>query len=347
MYLVSINFGSETFKYAIFDKDSLKELHRDNINIFKISLDAKKKIFSRLARLVDPREIKAVGHRYVNGGDELTRTTKLSPKVLKELKKMHSLAPLHNPNNYLGVELSKKIWPQVDHYAVFDTAFYQTLPEYTRVYALPWKMYSKMGIKRMGFHGISHNYVLDQISQKIGKPKNRLNLISVHLGGGCSVTAIKKGQAIDTSMGYTPLEGLAMMSRSGDLDLGAALEIMKKQKYTPDKMLLFLNKRCGMQGLAGTSNFKAIIDRAQKGNSRACLSFDMFVYRVKKYIASYYGILGKTDAIGFTGGIGYYSALTRRAVCRGLPFLKDVKVFPIQANEERAIALQIKSQLKK
>jgi len=309
--ILVLNCGSQSIKWKVFDKKfKLK-------NQGKVS--NKKALKKELKKIQE--EIDLVGHRVVHGGDEFLKPTKITKSVLKKLKKYNKLAPLHNPYNLLGVKIAQKIFPKAKHVAVFDTEFFTDLPFVSKNYALPEKLRKKY--KRFGFHGISHEYV----SQKVKSSR----VISCHLGGGCSITAIKNGKAIDTSMGFTPMEGLIMMTRSGDIDPGIVLDLGKKAKK-------ILNKQSGMKGLTGEDKMLKILKKKNKKNKQA---LEMFVYRIRKYIGAYYAILGGCDVLVFTGMIGAGDLITRKLVCKDLKILKGVKVISIKPEEELAIAQKI------
>ncbi|MFH1575321.1 MAG: acetate/propionate family kinase, partial [Candidatus Nealsonbacteria bacterium] len=278
--------------------------------------------------------IKVVGHRVVHGGQKFRNPTQVTPSILKELHKYDKLAPLHNPFNLLGIEVALKVFPKIKQIAVFDTGFYKDLPEEALIYTLPESVRKKYGFQRFGFHGISHKYAA---ALSCGK-----KVISCHLGGGCSISAVKNGQAIDTSMGFTPLEGLIMMSRCGDIDPGIVLELAKT--LSPQKADKILNHESGLKGICGSSDMKEILKKADEGDKKANLALKIFVYRIQKYIGAYFAILGGCDTLVFTGAIGAGSLRIRQMICRGLTILNKpnkVKILTVKPNEELAIAQEI------
>jgi len=221
-----------------------------------------------------------------------------------------------------GYEIARELLPEVPHVAVFDTAFHQTMPEHAYIYGLPMVLYRRHSIRRFGFHGTSHRYLTFRMEKLLGKPASEFNLITCHLGNGCSITAVQRGRSVDTSMGFTPLEGLIMGTRSGDLDPAVVLHIMAKEELTLHEANTLLNKHSGLIGVSGVSNdMRELIKESQKGNKPAQLAIDLFCYRLKKYISAYFGALGGADALAFTGGIGENSPLVRELSCRGLDCL--------------------------
>lgn len=302
------------------------------------------------------KAILAIGHRVVHGGEEFIRPTLITRKNIKRLEKYNGLAPLHNPANLMGIKAALNLLTGIPNIAYFDTAFYQTIKDKTFLYAIPKKYYKKYKIRRFGFHGISHQYVVEKAIQKNPKSKiknqnhkskiKKLKIISCHLGGGCSVTASVDGKAVDTSMGFTPLEGLMMMTRSGDIDPSIPLFLQKKEKISVKKVDKILNFESGIYGICGEKNWLKVIERMEKGDKLARLAFDMFCYRIKKYIGAYYAILGGLDILIFTGAIGAGKSITRRTICQGLPFLRNVKILAIPTDEELMIAGEVLRKLK-
>ena len=270
-------------------------------------------------------EIQLIGHRVVHGGEKYQQAALINAKVIKDIKDLCPLAPLHNPHALTCIQECKKILPKIKQVAVFDTAFHQTIKPLAFLYALPIELYQKHQIRRYGFHGINHKYVSSEAIKLLSKAKKRhTNIISCHLGNGCSVTAIKNGKSVETSMGFTPLEGLIMGTRSGDLDPALPMELSKILKLSPSDINQFLNKKSGLLGLTGiSSDMRTIHQAAQKGNAKAIFAMDMFSYRLAKYINSYIGVLGGLDALIFTGGIGEYAWYIRSRV---LQYLKHLKV---------------------
>jgi acetate kinase len=267
-------------------------------------------------------EISAVGHRVVHGGEDFVESVLVTDKVIGVIEKNQDLAPLHNPPNLTGLRAAMKLLPGVPNVAVFDTAFHQTVPEHAYIYALPHAFYTKHRIRRYGFHGTSHRYVSLQAARRLGKPPEKTNLITVHLGNGCSMTAVKGGKSVDTSMGLTPLEGLVMGTRSGDIDPAIPFFLATKEGFDLPAIDETLNKKSGLLGISGvSSDMREVIAAAEDGNARAKLALKIFAYRVKKYIGAYAAALGKLDAVVFTGGIGENSALIRAMACENLGIL--------------------------
>jgi acetate kinase len=306
-------------------------------------------------------EIGAVGHRVVHGGEEFTDSVIINDKVIVSIKKFADLAPLHNPPNLAGILAAQHHLPNVKQVACFDTAFHATIPKVAYMYALPYELYKKYGIRRYGFHGISHRYVARRAATIMGKGKYEINAITCHLGNGCSVTAVKEGESIDTSMGLTPLEGVPMGTRSGDLD-PAILFYLAGKGYDVNELNTLCNKQSGLLGLSGISNdMRNLQEYANKGDARAKLAIDVFCYRIKKYVGAYAAVLDTVDAVVFTGGIGENSVFMREKICNAVTQIgvkldltknKDaiakeaeintkeskVKVFVIPTNEQAAIA---------
>ena len=286
----------------------------------------------------NPQEIEAVGHRVVHGGESFASTTVITPEVKSEIKKLFSLAPLHNPANYLGIEVSEKIFTKAKQIAVFDTAFHQTLPEKAYKYAIPRSFYKEHGIRVYGFHGTSHKHVSKKASEYLQNPLAKL--ITVHLGNGCSMTAVDAGKSMDTSMGFGPLNGLVMGTRSGDVDPFIIFHLVNQLGYSLDQVNNVLNKQSGMLGLTGFSDMRDVTKAIAEGNEEAELAYKIYAYRIKKYIGAYAAILNGLDAIVFTGGVGENDINVRRLVCTDMDFLGinlDVERNRIRSNEVREI----------
>ena len=265
-------------------------------------------------------EIKAIGHRVVHGGEYFNSSVIVNEDVIEKLKKLIPLAPLHNPANIMGIEIAQKILPNVPNVAVFDTAFHQTMPSSNFMYALPYEDYKEYGVRKYGFHGTSHYYVSNEAKKLLNKDDSKI--IVCHLGNGSSVCAVKDGKSIDTSMGLTPLEGLIMGTRSGDIDAGVLSYLMEKKNMNVNETVNYLNKKSGLLGVSGiSSDLREIIEASKNGDERAKISIDMKCNRIKKYICSYAGILEGVDAICFTAGIGENADLVREKVCSGLEFM--------------------------
>lgn len=266
--------------------------------------------------------IQAVGHRVVHGGEQFTRSTRITPEVLGVIEACVPLAPLHNPANVIGIRVAQTLFPNLPHTAVFDTAFHQTLPAHAYLYPAPYEWYEKYNVRRYGFHGTSHQYVTQQAAQLLGRPYEALALISAHLGNGCSATAVLNGRSIDTSMGLTPLEGLVMGTRSGDVDPSLHQYIADQTGQSLEEITAVLNKQSGLLGLSGLSNdMRTLLEAAENGHQQAQLAIDVFCYRLAKTIGGYAVALGRLDALIFTGGIGEHAAQIRAKVVNQLGVL--------------------------
>ncbi|MBU3091614.1 acetate kinase [Clostridium sp. CM028] len=318
----------------------------------------------------DLSEIDAVGHRIVHGGEKYAESVIINDEVMKNLEECAKLAPLHNPANIIGINACKALMSSTPMVATFDTAFHQTMPEVAYIYPLPYDLYTKHGIRKYGFHGTSHKYVSDKAAKMMGKDIKDLKLITCHLGNGASISAVQNGKSVETSMGFTPLEGIAMGTRCGNIDPAIIIYIMQELKLTIDEANDLMNKKSGVLGISGvSSDFRDIEDAAWKdGNHRAQLALDIFVYKVKKFIGSYAAVMGGVDAIIFTAGLGENSPETREDICKGLEFLGAVldkaknkirgkeaeistedsktKILVIPTNEELVIARDTKALIK-
>ncbi len=268
--------------------------------------------------LDDPHEISAVGHRVVHGGEEFSESVQIDQQVLASIDRYADLAPLHNPANLTGIRAAMHALPDVPHVACFDTAFHATIPKVAHLYALPHGVYEQYGVRRYGFHGSSHRYVAGRTAQLLGRAPAETNCITVHLGNGCSITAVRLGKSVDTSMGLTPLEGLVMGTRSGDID-PAILFYLADKGYDLASLNRLCNKQSGLLGVSGLSNdMRTLTEAAAGGHAQAQLAIDIFCYRVRKYLGAYLAVLGRTDAISFTGGIGERAVGVRSEICGGL-----------------------------
>ncbi|MBO0360307.1 acetate kinase [Hymenobacter sp. BT186] len=281
----------------------------------------------QLGVIQNPSEVEVVGHRVVHGGEEFAATVLIEPAVKEAIRKLFPLAPLHNPANYRGIEVAEKTFPQAKQVAVFDTAFHQTIPEPAYRYAIPTELYTEQGIRVYGFHGTSHKYVTEQAAQYLNNPAARL--VSVHLGNGCSIAAVRNGQSVDTSMGFGPLAGLVMGTRSGDIDPSVVFHLISQLNYTPEQVSALLNKQSGMLALTGLSDMRDITAALEAGDANARLAYDLYAYRIKKYIGAYAAALNGLDALVFTAGVGENDALVRKLVCQNMDYLS------IQLNEEK------------
>lgn len=263
-------------------------------------------------------ELYGIGHRVVHGGEKFREPTIINREVIETIRQLIPLAPLHNPPNLLGIEVALEAAPQVPQVAVFDTAFHQSIPPWAFRYALPQNLYEDHHVRRYGFHGTSHYYVAKQAALHLNRPLDSLNLITLHLGNGASVTAIENGRSVDTSMGMTPLEGLIMGTRSGDIDPALIFYLAGEVDYTLDEVESLLNKKSGLKGICGVNDMREIEQLVEKGDPAARLAIEMYCYRIKKYIGAYYAALGRVDALVFTGGIGENAADIRSRCCKGL-----------------------------
>ncbi|WP_400191813.1 acetate/propionate family kinase [Hymenobacter sp. B81] len=309
----------------------------------------------------NPADIHVVGHRVVHGGEAFAATTRITPAVKAKIKSLFALAPLHNPANYLGIEVAEELFPQAHQVAVFDTAFHQTLPEHAFRYALPAPLYHQHGIRAYGFHGTSHKYVSAQAAAYLQNAEARL--ITVHLGNGSSITAVQGGRSLDTSMGLGPMGGLVMGTRAGDIDPSIIFHLIHQLGYSPDEVNTLLNKHSGMLGLTGHSDMRDVGQAVAAGDPAAILALQLYAYRIRKYLGAYAAALGGLDAVVFTAGVGENDAAVRRLACQGLEFLgihlddarnqasarglreistpaSPVKVLVIPTNEELEIARQ-------
>ena len=400
MVILVLNCGSSSIKYQVIDMEQTgstllakglveriglsdgvlthKPVGRENFELHRAIPDHTTGIRLVLDALTDPAhgvvgsldEIKAVGHRVAHGGEFFPQSCIVDEDVKRKIRSLFEIAPLHNPANLEGVLSIEKVLPGTPQVTVFDTSFHQTIPAMNYLYALPHAYYEKYRVRKYGFHGTSHQYVSRRAADILGKPYESLKLIICHLGNGASVSAIKDGRCIDTSMGLTPLEGLVMGTRAGDVDVAAVTYIMKKENLTVDEMDNILNKKSGVLGISGvSSDFRDIEEAAEHGNDRAETALDVFAYKVAKRIGAYAAAMNGVDAIVFTAGLGENSGTTRRAICDYLGFLgvhidsynnslrgkaleisatdSRVRVFVIPTNEELVIARDTKELLDK
>ncbi len=274
-----------------------------------------------LGVIKDRKEVAAVGHRVVHGGERFKASVKIDDAVLEGIEECFDMAPLHNPPNVKGYRAARAVLPDVPHVAVFDTSFHQTMPKHAYLYGLPFVLYERYGIRRYGFHGTSHRFVSRRLADLMGRSPDEsgLRLITCHLGNGCSVAAIQGGRSVDTSMGFTPLEGLVMGTRCGDMDPAVVLHVMQREELGTAEANAMLNKHSGLLGVSGVSNdMRALLEAEAAGNERARAAIDLFCYRLRKYIASYVGALGGIDGLAFAGGIGENSPDIRRRALGGL-----------------------------
>jgi len=387
MNILVVNCGSSTLKFQLIDSET--EQVKASGNCERIGLDGRIKYnagshkteletslpdhavaISKVFDLLTDKkngvigsldEIHAIGHRLVHGGEKFSSSVVINEDIIKEIETCNDLAPLHNPANILGIRACQRAMPRIKHVAVFDTAFHQTMPAKAYLYALPKEYYSKYGVRRYGFHGTSHSFVSKRLAELAGLDYGNSKLIICHIGSGASVSAVKNGKSIDTSMGMTPLEGLVMGTRSGDIDPAIIEFICQKENISVNEMSMILNKKSGLLGLSGVSNdFRDIQEALENGNEDAANAYDVFIYRIIKYIGAYYMVLGGADAIAFTAGIGENSGEVRKSIMDGLSAIgveideeankkrgeevllstpsSKVPVWSVPTNEELAIA---------
>ena len=393
MNVLVVNCGSSSLKYQLIDMDNEAVLAKgqfekigaedaifthkrpdaEKLERVEPILDHKQALKILLDILVDAEfgvissmdEIDAVGHRVVHGAEKFADSVLITPAVMEALEECAKIAPLHNPPNIQGIEACEAIMPKVPQVAVFDTAFHQTMPAEAFLYGLPYEAYTELGVRRYGFHGTSHKYVAQRVAELMGKHMSDLRIISCHLGNGSSVSAIKAGRSIDTSMGFTPLSGLIMGTRCGDIDPAIVPFLMDKWDMTYHEIDAIMNKKSGVLGISGVSNdFRVIEEAAEEGNKRAQLALDMFHYKVRSTIGAYAAVMGGVDVIVFTAGSGENGIGNRDAICNGLEYLgtrldrernnvrgketeisvegSKVKIFVVPTNEEIMIARDTK-----
>jgi len=388
MKVLVINAGSSSVKYYLYRMPEAEVLargaverigeaeaqlthsingrtHTNRVTVSDVN-DALGLVFDTLVRedigvVEDISEIGAVGHRVVHGGEEFTGSVIVDEQVIASIEKYADLAPLHNPPNLAGILAVQRRLADMTQVACFDTAFHATIPEVAYMYGLPYELYQKYRIRRYGFHGISHRYIARRAAALMGRGKYEINAITCHLGNGCSITAVKEGRSVDTSMGFTPLEGVPMGTRSGDLD-PAILFYLGEKGYDPQALQSLCNKQSGLLGISGLSNdIRSLLQLADEGHKRARLAIDVFCYRIRKYIGAYAAVLEPLDAVVFTGGIGENAACLRKQICTGMSQIgirldpaaneaalaeetlisaadSPVKIFVIATNEQLAIA---------
>lgn len=350
MKILVLNCGSSSIKYKLYNMDNNAVMAQGGIekiglpgSFLKLTMpDGSKKIIEEdipehtkgvqfifqvltdkeLGAISSLDELDAVGHRMVHGGEKFNKSVVLTTEVLEAFIACNDLAPLHNPANLKGVNAVSALLPNIPQVGVFDTAFHQTMPDYAYMYALPYEMYEKYGIRRYGFHGTSHRYVSQRVCDYLGISPEGKRIITCHVGNGGSISAVKDGKCMDTSMGLTPLEGLMMGTRSGDIDGGAVTFIMDKEGLDATGMSNLLNKQSGVAGITGvSSDMREVIVAAKEGNDRCRLALQMYAYRVKKYIGAYAAAMGGVDIVLFTGGVGENQADMREAFCNGLDYM--------------------------
>ena len=389
MKTLIINCGSSSLKYQLIDMSTEKSLVQGLVERIGIEgslltqkVEGKEKYVINediknhkdaiklvLDALVDPNhgviksmdEISAVGHRVVHGGEKYSDSILIDENVLQSIKDCIVLAPLHNPPNVIGIEACMELMPNTPMVAVFDTAFHQTMPKHAYICPLPYELYEKYGVRKYGFHGTSHKYVSYKLAEVMNKDIKDLKIITCHLGNGCSLAAVKNGKSVDTSMGFTPLAGVMMGTRSGSIDPSVISFLVEQHGYTIEQVDELLNKKSGVLGISGvSSDFRDVLAASEEGNERATLALEIFYYKVRTQIAAYAGAMGGVDAIVFTAGIGENSSITRKEILKGLEFFgftindeknsirgeiqeisnedSKVKVYVIPTNEELMIA---------
>jgi len=350
MKVLVLNCGSSSIKYQLFDMTDNSVLtkglvdkigmngaslinHRedgDNVRLEGEIIDHQQGIEYVLGVITSDNhgsiktidEIKAVGHRVVHGAEKFNSSVFITDEVIDQMENCVELAPLHNPPNLKGIYAMKSLLPDVPQCGVFDTAFHQTMPDYAYMYALPYSLYKKYGVRRYGFHGASHRYVSQRACEILNKDISKMKIISCHLGNGASIAAINNGKSVDTSMGLTPVEGLMMGTRVGDVDAGALTFLMNKEEIGPSQLNVLINKQSGVLGVSGvSSDMREVENAAEEGNERAALSLKIYNYRVKKYIGSYAAAMGGVDLVIFTGGIGENAIAAREDMLNGLEFM--------------------------
>ncbi|MBQ1268617.1 MAG: acetate kinase [Muribaculaceae bacterium] len=350
MKILVLNCGSSSVKYKLIDSESKEVLAEGGVE--KIGLEGSFLKYKRpdgskgmievdmpehhsavtniLNLLKDEKEgviksfdeIDAVGHRVVHGMEKFNKSMLITPEVIEKVKECYAVAPLHNPANIIGIEAISSILPNVPQVGVFDTAFHQTMPAKAYMYALPYEAYEKYGVRRYGFHGTSHRYVSRRVCEFLNVPYEEQRIITCHVGNGGSITAIKGGVSIDTSMGLTPTEGLMMGTRCGDVDPGALVYLMQQEGLDAEGISNLINKKSGVAGIMqGSSDMRSVEDGVHAGDERALLTLDMYEYRILKYIGAYAAVLGGVDIIVFTGGVGENQLITRENICRQLEYL--------------------------
>lgn len=352
MKVLVINTGSSSIKYQLFEmpegkvlctglverlgesvgKITHKQLSGDKENVFReekpiadhssgMQLIAALLVDETYGVLKDASEVGLVGHRVVHGGEDFSSTTQITEAVKSKVKELEPLAPLHNPPNLIGIEVAEGIFPNATQVGVFDTAFHQSMPEHAYRYAIPKDLYEEHGIRVYGFHGTSHRYITKRAAKLLNKPLDEVNLITVHLGNGASMAAVKNGKSIDTTLGLTPLPGLVMGTRSGDIDPGVLFYLNETLGYTLSEIKNILNKESGLKGLSGDNDMRGITERAERGDKDAKLALGVYTYRIKKYIGAYLAAIGGADALVFTAGVGENSPIVRAMSVEGLESL--------------------------
>jgi acetate kinase len=327
MRVLVLNSGSSSVKYQLVDSDTGDRLGGGIVEEVLDHESALRQVVADVERLDQP--IEAIGHRVVHGGDVFSEPVRIDDDVVRVIGELAALAPLHNPANLAGIEAARATWPALAQVAVFDTAFHRTLPPAAYRYAVPESWYERYGVRRYGFHGTSHDDVSARAADVLGRPREELDLIVAHLGNGASITAVQHGRSVETSMGLSPLEGLVMGTRSGDVDPAVIGHVAAATGRSEADVLADLNRSSGLLGLCGDSDMREITARIEAGDAAAELALDVFCHRIRKYVGAYVAVLGGCDALVFTAGIGEHSLLVRKRVCAGL------EVFGIVLDDER------------
>ena len=327
MLVLVLNAGSSSVKYQLVDSDSGERLAGGIVEEVVDHTAALREVVSEVERL--DRPIDAIGHRVVHGGDVFSEPARIDDDLIRVIRELIPLAPLHNPANLAGIEAARVTWPTLTQVAVFDTAFHRTLPAAAYRYAVPTEWFEQHGVRRYGFHGTSHEHVSARAANVLGRPLDELDLIVAHLGNGASITAVKGGRSVETSMGLSPLEGLVMGTRSGNIDPAVIGHVAAASGRSEADVLADLNRSSGLLGLCGDSDMREITERLEAGDPAAELALDVFCHRIIKYVGAYVAVLGGCDALVFTAGIGEHSALVRARVCAHL------EVFGITLDDDR------------
>ena len=323
MRILVLNCGSSSIKYRLFENEQsvakgvVERIGQPDSDVGDHRAGLQQVMDAVAPHLADDG-LDAIGHRVVHGGEEFVEPTLIDRDVIERIRAQIPLAPLHNPANLLGIEVAVELEPELPQVAVFDTAFHRTLPPHAYRYAIPEEMYRDHGVRRYGFHGTSHSFVANEAADHLRRPLGELNMITLHLGNGASATAIERGRSVDTSMGLSPLEGLVMGSRSGDIDPAIVFHLERSAGLSNDEVESMLNRRSGLLGLCGDMDLREVGRRAEEGDADARLALDVYGYRIKKYVGAYLAALGSVDAIVFTGGVGENQADIRRRALDGL-----------------------------
>ena len=343
MKILVLNCGSSSVKYQVVETTTKEKIVDADIQRVTDHATAIQEILAS----VDLSEIKAVGHRVVHGGEKFQHSVIVDDEVLAEMDRIEFLAPLHNPAAMAGVRACRAQMPELPNILVFDTAFHSTMEPGAFLYGLPYEDYEKYGIRKYGFHGTSHQYVAMKAAEELGRPLEELKIITCHIGNGASVCAVQNGKCIDTSMGMTPLAGLVMGTRAGDIDAAALSVLCKEHKFTIDEAITYLNKESGLKGLSGLSSDMRDLEPAIPTNERVKTAIDVFIHRLVQYVGAYVAQMKGCDAVVWTGGIGVHRKFVSELVMDHFTFLPDCKKMIIKTNEELMIALECEKLLQK